>query len=704
MVKKQSVFYLLLSASIISFMVAAFLMISSALKAHTLISEGKKMALQETKTITGKIEDSLKKLDLTAHELADMLQSGSLKDEALREQVKDALKKNRDILEITVACAPPAGESGAGLPAFTARLESNRPVFSDPLEPDEYTREAWFEKALAHGSPSWSEPYGDGKKNAHAVSYTIPFTMASDRNAARGVVRIAISLATIRDYFTTMELGHSIFRFIISRKGLFIYYPLNEVVDNQMNIFTLIKYEKNQVPEEKLRKALQGREDILEMKSPAEGVTYLSVYEPLSSTGWCLVSNYLKDDFTLSKTALRRQQIVLILVLIVFLTTVTALVMKAWELRKKRLWVLSTVFALLCLGGTCAVWHLVYRAHFNDDKDLLFLTDKVMLHKALAGYDVLRTDGPRKQAVSVPTGIFLETLEFKSANELKMVGYIWQKYARTIDPSIAREVTLPEATSLSLQEVYHDKEGPEEVIRWKFDATIREYFNYSKYPFDHPDMWIWLKHSGMDNRVLLIPDFGGYKLMSPAASPGLPAGGLVLPGYTLLGTYFSYAKSIATTDLGVKNGESYETFPELYYHVIARRNILNPFVSKIFPIVIMLSMLFVVILKFSNSEEEKKTFGISGLGVLGTVISFFFSTMVSQSALRTEMNVEKVTFLENFHLITYFMLFYMAVTTFFFIGSRKPTILEYEDCLLSKLLFWPLVTSLILLITIIYYF
>jgi len=46
----------------------------------------------------------------------------------------------------------------------------------------------------------------------------------------------------------------------------------------------------------------------------------------------------------------------------------------------------------------------------------------------------------------------------------------------------------------------------------------------------------------------------------------------------------------------------------------------------------------------------------------------------------------------------------MAVTTFFFIGSKKPSILEYEDCLLSKLLYWPIVTGLVLVITIIYYY
>jgi len=78
--------------------------------------------------------------------------------------------------------------------------------------------------------------------------------------------------------------------------------------------------------------------------------------------------------------------------------------------------------------------------------------------------------------------------------------------------------------------------------------------------------------------------------------------------------------------------------------------------------------------------------------------------MLSQSSLRSEINVERITFLENFHLITYFMLFYMAVTTFFFIGSNVPSILEYEGCLLSKILYWPLITGLVMMSTIIYYY
>ncbi len=688
----------------ISFIVSTFLIISHLQQEKKILAEAKTNSLNEVKRSAEKVEELLKSVEATADSIASSAGSDLSNNTALNDRLKEILEKDLDITEISIAHAPYIRDPEVRLYAPSAEMKDDKVMFFQMEAYNDYTQASWYKDTVAAGSPTWSEPFMDERIKNCVVSYNVPFSLPGAEKGIAGVVHVTISLGNIRKYASSLELGNAIMRFIISKKGLFVYYPLNEVVENQTNILDAIKEMKDHRVEEKLKKVLSGENIFFESKDPASNSTYMSFYEHVPSTGWCVVCSYLQEQFTLSEITFRRQQIQIIIALIVFLTTLTAILSGACLLTKKSLWITSVTLTLLCLIGTLYVWSIIFTAPLKQDNNRIFLTDRVRIQKALSKFESYVMKTRMKHPVRIPTGIYLQSLEFNSSNDLKAVGYIWLKYPVGIEREVMHEPTFPEATTLNLKEVSCRNEGDYEVMRWRFEATIRESFDYSKFPLDRPDIWLWMKSGDPDNREILIPDLDSYKATSPQACPGLPDEGIVFPGYTIMGTYFEYRQSIATTDFGVKKIYDLETFPELYYHVAARRNIMNPFVSKVFPLLIMLSMLFVVKLKFTNNEEEKTIFGINGIGVLGTVISFFFSTMLSQSTLRTEINVERITFLENFHLITYFMLFYMAVTTFFFIGRKKPSILEYEDCLLSKILYWPLVTGLILMATVIYYY
>lgn len=696
-------FYILLIICSISFIASIILIISHVRKESKIIADAKRSSLNEVKRSADQVDALLKKIEKTANSVTEE-PSDISNTAALNKRFKEILEKDLGISMISVAFAPYRHDPENRLYAPSAQMIDDKVVFFQMEADTDYTESSWYKDTVTAGSPVWSEPSMSDRIKSCTVSYTIPFSLPEGDKDIAGVVNVTIPLSTIRKYASSIELGNAILRLIISKKGLFVYYPLNEVVENQINILDAVKKGNDRFMEERLMRVLSGENISFESKDPGSSSTYMSFYEHIPSSGWCIAGSYLLEQFTLSETVYRRQQIQIILALIVFLTTIAALLSRAYLLKKMSLWCTSIVFTLLCLSGTLYIWSIVYTAPLKQDNDRIFLTDKVKIQKALSKYESYIMKTHMKHPVRIPTGIYLQSLEFITSNDMKAVGYLWLKYPVGNDSAEMHEPTFPEATSIEMKEVSHRNEGDSDVKRWRFEVTLRENFDYSKYPLDRPDMWIWIKSGDFENREVLIPDLGSYKATSPQNGPGLPEKGFVFPGYTLMGSYFDYQESIATTDFGVKNTYDLETFPELYYHVVGRRNVLNPFVSKVFPLLIMLSMLFVVKLKFANSEEEKRTFGINGIGVLGTVISFFFSTMLSQSSLRTEINVERITFLENFHLITYFMLFYMAVTTFFFIGSRVPSILEYEDCLLSKILYWPLITGLVLMSTIIYYY
>ncbi|MGV8124578.1 MAG: hypothetical protein AB2L14_32925 [Candidatus Xenobiia bacterium LiM19] len=696
-------FYILLIICSISFIASIILIISHVRKESKIIANAKQSSLNEVKRSAEQVDALLKKIENTADSVTE--EPSDISDTAaLNKRFKEILEKDLGISMICVAFAPYRHDPENRLYAPSAQMIDDKVVFFQMEADTDYTESSWYKDTVAAGSPIWSEPSMSDRIKGCTVSYTIPFSLPDGDKGIAGVVNVTIPLSTIRKYASSIELGNAILRLIISKKGVFIYYPLNEVVENRINILDAIKKGNDRFMEERLMRVLSGDNISFESKDPGSSSTYMSFYEHIPSSGWCIAGSYLLEQFTLSETVYRRQQIQIILALIVFLTTIAALLSRAYLLDKISLWITSIVFTILCLSGTLYIWSIVYTAPLKQDSDRIFLTDNVKIQKALSKYESYIMKTHIKHPVRIPTGIYLQSLEYVTSNDLKAVGYLWLKYPLGNKDVVVHEPTFPEATSVEMQEVSHRSDGDSDVIRWRFEVTLRESFDYSKYPLDRPDIWIWIKSGDFENREVLIPDLGSYKATSPQNGPGLPENGFVFPGYTLMGSYFDYRESIATTDFGVKNTYDLETFPELYFHVVGRRNVLNPFVSKVFPLLIILSMLFVVKLKFTNSEEGKRTFGLNGIAVLGTVISFFFSTMLSQSTFRTEINVERITFMENFHLITYLMLFYMSVTTFFFIGTKVPSILEYEDCLLSKILYWPIITGLVLMSTIFYYY
>jgi len=115
-------------------------------------------------------------------------------------------------------------------------------------------------------------------------------------------------------------------------------------------------------------------------------------------------------------------------------------------------------------------------------------------------------------------------------------------------------------------------------------------------------------------------------------------------------------------------------------------------------------MLFIVILSFSTDAVKQKNFGLSGMAIFGLIISFFFTTLLTQIDLRQQFKADSIIFIENFNFITYFILLLSTAQAFLFSAEKKIKFIQYEHCLIPKLLYWPIFTSLILAASLVYFF
>lgn len=499
----------------------------------------------------------------------------------------------------------------------------------------------------------------------------------------------------------TFRFGDTGYGYVLSPEGKFLYHPIREAVDSQKTIFEIFSMRPTPQAEAIIaatKKALSGQSVSHDITNPETNQRFKLFYRPVGQTGWTLAAVFSKDEMAHDGGFLRRQKMWLALWLVIFLTVLVAVLVRVYDMRQWKLWTVSAAFSVLCVLAVSFIWYLTMSAPLVEEKDKFIFTDMISLKKFVDDHSrsMLRFD--RKPPSYISTGIHIQSLEFTGSNDLDVTGYVWQKYADGLHDGIIRGFIMPEARELTVKEAYRRKIGKTETIGWYFEATIRQRFDYSRYPFDRPNIWIWLRPADFANNVVLIPDLAAYRFLAPASMPGLQEE-VALPGYKFLGAFFDHEYHFRRSNFGMTIRGQMERLPELYYNIIVKRNFLTPFVSKMFPLFIMFSILFVVQLMFSQEEEKKKAFGFNALAVMGVVITFFFSTLLSHNNLRQDLGADRIIFLENFHFIAYTILLLAAIKTLLFMGGRPIRFVQYRNGLIPKLLYWPLCTGLVLLMS-----
>jgi hypothetical protein len=573
---------------------------------------------------------------------------------------------------------------------FTAGVASE-PAAGDPSEP-------WYgECALC--APCWSEPFRDKTSNELAVAFAAPFNNPS---AGKGMAFATVSLETIKSIAGSFRFGETGYGYIISGKGTFIYHPISEAVESQKT-FSEILARTRKTPDaarigDAAKAALAGRNSAADITNPETGQRFRIVNTHIPDTKWVIGAVFSKDEMSGDTGFLRRQKMWMILWLVIFTALLSAVIFNVAAADPWRLWTVSAVFSVTCIAGVFCIWYIAMTAPFVEQKNRPIFTDAVSLKKFTDGHIRAMANLNKRPAAYISTGIYIQSLEFTGSNDLNITGYVWQKYTNGIHDNIRRGFTMPEARQINIRDSYSSRSGNTEIAGWYFEATIRQQFDYSKYPFDRPNIWIWLRPADFTNNVVLVPDLASYKFLAPASMPGMQEK-IALPGYSILGTFFDHEYHIRRTNFGIASRGRMERAPELYYNIVVRRNFITPFVSKLFPLLIMFAILFVVQLMFSQEEEKKKAFGFSALAVMGVIITFFFSTLLSHNSLRQELAADRIIFIENFHFIAYFVLLLAAVKTLLFMGGSRVRLVQYKQGLIPKLLYWPLCTALVFAIS-----
>jgi hypothetical protein len=104
-----------------------------------------------------------------------------------------------------------------------------------------------------------------------------------------------------------------------------------------------------------------------------------------------------------------------------FLLFLCLLFVSIYRYDHKGLWMLAVIFSFLCILGIGFMWHLTMNNSSLDGRNGdLVVFDREDVETVLQHVDTSPTT-PR-----IPTGFFLQSMEFLNANDVLMTGSIWQ--------------------------------------------------------------------------------------------------------------------------------------------------------------------------------------------------------------------------------------------------------------------------------------
>jgi hypothetical protein len=366
----------------------------------------------------------------------------------------------------------------------------------------------------------------------------------------------------------------------------------------------------------------------------------------------------------------------------------------AYRGETRRLWYFAYGIAAFFIASIIAMWIALVREPYRPPSDEVVIATPAQLDdfvRRRIWTSKLRVRG--ETPTFLPTGVFVKTTEFKDTENLFMSGYVWQKYTDGVDDSLTRGFVLPEAVDERIEEAYRRREGAREKIGWKFEAETRQLFHYDRFPFDVKDPWVRLWHTDFDRNVVLIPDLESYASTNPATRPGIESR-LVLPGWRIQQSFFSYKLHHYGTNFGVDAYQSRSDVPELYFTIVAQREFLSTFFLLLLPILVMLVLIFIIVYNMPPRQ-----LGGEGLYNISRICgSYMFILILNHVNLRRYVS-GGIVYLEYFYVVLYFGILWVLLNAALYLKGLNPPGIRWRENLIAKLAFLPLLTGALLLVT-----
>lgn len=365
---------------------------------------------------------------------------------------------------------------------------------------------------------------------------------------------------------------------------------------------------------------------------------------------------------------------------------------------------------------------------------------------------------PGNAPVRLPTGVFIQTLEFRSGENVQMTGYVWQRVAGAadafdgdarshpeaeqerwhavhddslepiIDPRTGSQaivelgVVLPEQfdTQFEMRRDYewYESGAKQWTIGYYFEATVRQLFDYDKYPFDSEQVWLRMWPRSLSADVILVPDLASY----PCAKDGGSCTGetdvfgvensIALGGFKIEDTFFDYYYARTPppetesdeakrppgygTNLGLTGFEQ-NNYPELRFNFELKRELGQPLIGNLVPFTVAASLVFAILMTVTANARGREELNLDTAITMLMLVGMFTAVLIVHIQLRTLFDT--LVYFESFYYLLYLAILGVALNNLLISvpATSGWKLFTFGDNLIPKILYWPtlLVVALI---------
>lgn len=638
------------------------------------IEKSKKQAIATVSHNSDITEAILKKIAFVGQSIANDLRTQYLKQDDINTRITRDLAENSTLTEIIIIHQGSDGK---------ASLYSTQS--QDQATVEHTLKTAWYTQAKEKGSVWLLNHQHNNNKTA-----TYACTFVDHNNNPQGVIALTFSLKKITDLAEYSGIGQTGYGIIMADDGTFIYHPLTSLVQKET---TLLQYAQSQGNEELAiiaQKVITKKSIMASYTSKSTHDTMWIYTHPIQINGWIVGTIFSQDEIGLSSTTIRHHYFWILIWVTITLLLLCALLWQHTIFSLSYYIVIANILLLLALISS---WRIIKNTTIVNRESRTIITDQSALNKFLNDLDEEAHRKHEAPPINIPCGILVYSLSNTGPDNVTLSGYLWNKYNTKIHTDIIRGMDLPQATRMVYGAPLLSQATDEETSTWNIQGVMYQEQTYEKFPFDQQELRIILEHRDIEKNIILTPDLTAYKKLSPESTPGLSKE-FTLSGFTIEQSFFEYQKVEPKANFGLKGYGKVTDNYHLVYNAIITRNLLNPFVIYVLPLLVILFTLFTTLLVIKKTS--------SALSILGAYSGLFFALIVLQRSMREQYPSGSTLYMEYAFFYTYITIILLILHTIIMYYYKHWEKYQQQSLYLMRILFWPfqwitwLITTLII--------
>ena len=354
----------------------------------------------------------------------------------------------------------------------------------------------WYTGLIKDGA-KWVKPYYGVAVQDWFIDYGVPFywTSGERKGQIRGVIDFSIASEDFKNFVHEVSVGKTGFEFVITGDGDFVTHPISQYVGNE-NLSLLIEEETDPKLKAAYMAMLNGESGYTEFydeDSEKNGIFY---YQALNIADYRIGIKFYTDNLVSAPDQTSRRIVNIALVFSIFLVLLIAMFFGKDKIDRKEIEQLSIITTGLLVGLIVLIGGLQHSKtqDFNRDESPAII-DSAGLGAFVQNVEHQAGLVKLPPPIAVPTGLYIENLEFTDSYNVNVGGQIWMKYPpefvedESFDFGIKFPQTSPFAEASLIEEVHRKivpaLEGEPGYLHiiWEFRVTLRLNFKYGDFPF-----------------------------------------------------------------------------------------------------------------------------------------------------------------------------------------------------------------------------